>query len=338
MNMKLVWRRGASALIVILALAATLLVPATAEAQQDDAPQDCTFHVFHGEEECDGVRIDRVIEMLVAIQSYAADTGTFRVDGGGFRGRGTGWAYWEREGSRNYPTSIATVLINKGYLSADSAPDADARWSRNNDVMVYRCQDRVAVFATGVTEEPNPVSRDWWADNDCTRYPIDRVGATYFVISVPLSLTGSLNTEAEQVRVQAVSDMVAALESYGAANGTYRVGGGGFRGGGTGWTYWEKAGSTYPVAIATVLSNEGHLPANAARDPLWSSSTAIEGDLMTYRCKDRVAVFTRHAFAEPYGPTETSAFDSGWWADNGCTRYPLDRFNATYFKLSAPLP
>ncbi len=140
-----------------------------------------------------------------------------------------------------------------------------------------------------------------------------------------------LPRDPEDLRRLAVDEMVKALESYGQANGTYLVDGSGFRGRGSGWAFYEKAGGNYPASIVNALVDAGHLPVDGGRDPLWEGPLSITGDMLVYRCMDRVAVFTREGVSAP------SSDDSVWWAENGCTRYPIDRLNATYFSLSDPL-
>jgi len=136
----------------------------------------------------------------------------------------------------------------------------------------------------------------------------------------------------EDLRQQAVDQMVAALESYGDANATYLVDGGGSRGRGSGWAFFAQPGSNYPVSTASVLVGAGHLPPDHLHDPLWTSIGSVKGDVLIYRCKDRVAVFTREGNRKP------TPEDADWWTDNGCIRYPIDRLNATYYKVSRPFP
>ncbi len=135
----------------------------------------------------------------------------------------------------------------------------------------------------------------------------------------------------EDRRQLAMAELIGALESYGDANGTYLVDGGGFKGRGSGWLFYGLEGTTYPVSVASILTAEGHLSADAVRDPLWVSETSTVGDVLVYRCKDRVAVFTRHSGIRP------SSEDADWWRDNGCTRYPIENLNASYYQISKHL-
>jgi len=134
----------------------------------------------------------------------------------------------------------------------------------------------------------------------------------------------------EGLRQVAVGDMVDALESYANEHGTHMVSGGGYLGNGAGWAFYE--GAKYPASTAGVLTDGGHLRSDMVYDPLWTSKTSTAGDVLIYRCKDRVGVFSRNGDGQP------SANDSAWWTNNGCTRYPIDTLKATHFKVSDPLP
>jgi len=181
--MKLILRRCvAIALVVVAALAATLLVATTADAQAESPPkQACIIHVFHTPVDCD--REQAVADMVTALESYAEQHGTYLVEGTGFLGRGSGWAFWEQEGSA-YPTSIASVLAGQDHLTADT--NRGPQWSAMSDMLVYRCRDRVAVFITDSAQQPSVSDQNWWASNRCFMYPIDTLGATYFEVSEPL--------------------------------------------------------------------------------------------------------------------------------------------------------
>lgn len=129
-----------------------------------------------------------LLQMVAALESYGSENGTFMVAGGGAGGRGTGWALYEEAGS-NYPVATATVLIAEGHMAAGHL--RDPLWvdplSIVGDVLVYPCKDRVAVFTReGDGKATNADSR-WWTDNDCHRYPIDRLNATHYVVSSPLA-------------------------------------------------------------------------------------------------------------------------------------------------------
>ena len=156
--------------------------------------------------------------------------------------------------------------------------------------------------------------------------PIDRLNATHF------QLSRSLGEVIAEGRVEAVSNAISALESYADANGTYRVDGGGWSGAGQGWFHYDN-NTRYTQGVGAVLVAEGH--ANSIEelsDPIFDNSTRIVGDFLIYRCGDRVGVFSRHG-----GEAETSASDQAWWDNNGCNRAPIDRLNADYFQVSAPL-
>jgi len=122
--------------------------------------------------------------MITALESYANSNGTYSVSGGGYQGNGAGWAFWE---GNNYPTATSSVLISDGHLAADAIPDPYAAGdnSGTGDVLIYTCADRVAVFTRDTTTHPSASDSTWWADNNCNRYPIDRLNATYFALSRP---------------------------------------------------------------------------------------------------------------------------------------------------------
>ena len=123
-----------------------------------------------------------------------------------------------------------------------------------------------------------------------------------------------------------------ALESYGAENGTYRVDGGGWGGNGQGWFHFDN-NTKYTQGVGAVLVAEGHADRiEELQDTIHINSTRTFGDFLIYRCKDRVAVFSRHG-----GASDTSAADREWWDSNGCNRNPIDRLGGDSFKLSAPL-
>ena len=275
----------------------------------------------------DDARVIAVSQAVDALESYGAENLTYRVDGGGSRGNGQGW--YQRGNVGAYPDSIMGVLIAEGHLDGDNVLvdplDTVVDAHSSYDFMVYRCADRVAVFSQTQALTPSTADANWWADNGCTRRPIDRHDHPYFQLSAPLPL--------DDARTIAVSQAVAALESYGLANGTYRVDGGGSQGNGQGWYQRDNDGS-YPDSIMGVLIAEGHLDGdNVLVDPLDTVVDAHSSyDFMVYRCADRVGVFSKTQGLAP------SVVDETWWTDNGCTRQPIDRHDHTYFQLAAPLP
>jgi len=265
-------------------------------------------------------RLDAMNELALALESYAAAEGTFRV-AGGIDGGGYGWAFYEDEG--RYSTSIATALIDGGHLSPD--PLHDQLWTGDTsiagDVLVYTCRDRAAVFTREGDGQPTADDQAWWQDNGCFTGPID-FGATDYVVTKP-------RESSEEVRREAVDVFLTALESYGADNGTYRVADAGFRGWGAGYAFYE--GENYERSIASVLIDEGHLAADSLRDELWIDSSSGSGDFIVYTCLGRVGVFSLEGDGEP------SAEDAAWWSDNDCNDYPTERMHAAYFKLSEQL-
>ena len=152
------------------------------------------------------------------------------------------------------------------------------------------------------------------------------------VPGTPLPTSDPLPMDEDEHRQLALEAMVDALESYGSQAGTFMVAGGGAGGRGTGWAFYEETGSNYPVSTVALLIAGGHMPADALRDPLWTDTLSIVGDVLVYPCKDRVAVFTREGDGQP------TAEDGTWWTDNDCHRYPIDRLGATHYIVSSPLP
>ncbi|MGH1489177.1 MAG: hypothetical protein ACRBK7_07250 [Acidimicrobiales bacterium] len=332
-------RTGRSLVGAFLAIALTTLltftglVPSGVLAQLAESPHDP-----------EDLRQDAIAELVGALEAYGDSNGTYMVDGAGFKGYGTGWGYYEEAGT-DYPISTVSVLIAEGHLAEDAG--RDPLWANSmsikGDVLIYLCRDRVAVFTRHSASEPSASDSSWWTDNSCNRYPIDNLDATYYQLSEPLfeedrkgcGITiyaiPRLNCE-ERDRQDAIAELIEALVSYGDSNGTYMVDGGGSRGYGSGWAYYEEAGTNYPISTVNVLIAEGHLAEDAGRDPLWTNSMSIKGDVLIYLCRDRVAVFSRHSASEP------SASDSSWWTNNSCNRYPIDNLDATYYQLSEPLP
>ena len=223
------------------------------------------------------------------------------------------------------------MLVNEGH--ADSIQDLQHHDYINStrltgDFLIYRCKDRVALFSRdGDGKVASVADQTWWSNNGCTTYPIDRLGAVHFKVS------RSLSEVADEGRAQAMSNVISALESYAASNGTYKVTGGGWGGNGQGWFHYDS-NSKYTQGVGNVLVNEGHADSiEDLEDPIFLDSARVAGDFLIYRCKDRVAIFSRHG-----GSAETSTTDQAWWSNNGCTTYPIDRLNATYFQVSQPRP
>ncbi len=341
------WNRlRSTAIVTCLAFAATTFTYASATeaaALEPSLPSDTAALADSGGgdlEEDEILRQKAVDHVVKAFESYGKTNGTYLVEGAGRWGGtgGDGWVFYETGPSRYpspYPTSIASVLIDEGHFT--DGVFYDPLWRSKTwtfgDMQAYRCEDRVGVFTVHGDGKAAAEDRAWWVDNNCTQYPADKLDLGYFKLSYPIPRLPDppLPRDPEDLRIMAVWEMLEALESYGDANGTYLVDGSGFRGRGSGWAFYEKAGSNYPASIANALIETGHLPADARHDPLWENPLSIAGDVLVYRCQDRVAVFTREGISKP------STEDSDWWADNGCTRYPIDRLNTTYFKLSSPV-
>lgn len=135
----------------------------------------------------DESRVSTARAMAVALERYAADMGTYRVGGGGWKRGGQGWLNAE---TSYYTKSIANVLVDGGWLhrTAETHDPAHADHSAisSADFMVYRCANRVAVFAkTNALQSPS-IDRQWWDDNGCTQAPIVTYEHGYVALSRPL--------------------------------------------------------------------------------------------------------------------------------------------------------
>lgn len=276
----------------------------------------------------DQERMSEVARAVSALESFAQESGSFTVDGGGFNGNGLGWFH---KSTGRYTDSISNTLVASGHLSPPLPKDPlhpDPIVFSTNDFLVYRCQDRVAVFSKSDSIETSATDQDWWNNNSCTNYPIDNLDHPYFQLSNALSDTLANNDEQ---RINEISQAVEALESFADQFGTYTVSGGGFRGNGQGW--FHRTGGPYIESISAKLVDLGHLSAPVPQDPLHPTPGKFSiYDFLVYRCQDRVAVFSKADSIEP------STQDQNWWDNNDCTRYPIDNLDHTYFQVSKAQP
>jgi len=188
---------------------------------------------------------------MSAFESFAdANGGSYVVAGSG-GGGGEGW--FQYSDNSHYQTSIAGALVAGGHLPAayltdpaDTNRDHHLRVGR--DFLVYRCKDRIGVFAKPDLTSTTPAAADtaWWTNNGCIRYPIDTYGHTYFALSKSSDIAGA--------RAAAVRQAVEALESYGSENGSYTVAGGGGGGDGQGW-YQYTDNASYQTSSGPRLSD-----------------------------------------------------------------------------------
>ncbi len=132
------------------------------------------------------VRQRAVTEMVAALEAYGDANGTYRVTGGGFRGRGVGWVHYQKPDT-NYTTSIASQLEASGHLVGDTFVK-DPIWLRESatrgDQLIYLCGDRAGVFTRSGNGEPSTADLGWWNDNNCPTGPLDK--AKYFALTDPL--------------------------------------------------------------------------------------------------------------------------------------------------------
>ncbi len=275
----------------------------------------------------DQERIAGVSRAVSALESFGEQSGSFTVSGGGFDGKGQGWF---NHVSGTYPDSISNKLVELGHLSTPVPRDPLHRIVgefSNNDFLVYRCKDRIAVFSKSNTIVPSTSDQNWWGDNNCTNFPIDK-NNTYFQLSKELS---NNSIDDDEQRIDQVAQVLTALESFAVRFGSYTVSGSGFAGQGLGW--FHRTGGSYPDSISNKLVALGLLSTPVPKDPLHATPSEFStNDFLVYRCRDRVAVFSNAQAIEP------SASDKNWWNDNNCTNYPIDNKGHTYFQVSKPSP
>ena len=285
-------------------------------------------HIAYAQSSDDRARIAEVGRAVSALESFGEDFDTYSVPDAGSTGRGQG--YFHLDGG-NYPNSISNVLVDLGYLSnpVPKDPQHPTPGVRNNfDFLVYRCEDRIAVFSRADDIEPTEGHRNFWANNNCNTLAIDALDHPYFQLSNALPAPPASN---DVLRLTAVDQALTALESFGADSGTYSVPNSGSNGRGLGW--FHRTGGNYSNSISNALVDLGYLSNPVPLDPQHASpSTRSSYDFLVYRCENRIAVFSR---ADSIEPTEGH---QNWWNNNNCTNYPIDNLDHTYFKLSAPLP
>ena len=172
-----------------------------------------------------------VSAVITALESYASDNGNYSVSGFGAGGNGQGWFHRQ---AGNYPQSIYSALIE--YLTdVPSDPlHLDTSSPSSNDFLVYRCEDRIAVFSLSDGIQPSSQDLDWWESNGCTTLPTARFNHTYFEVSDSLENVIDTPVTHDAERQLAVSAVITALESYAADNGNYTVSGFGAGGNGQG--------------------------------------------------------------------------------------------------------
>jgi len=256
--------------------------------------------------------VEAAAQIAAALEAYGVDSGTYNTPAGF---NDTGLGPFQSEGREGYTTSIAGFLLSSGYLT--SIPQ-DPLYATNgeHDHLIYTCADRVGVFSK--TDEPaNAGAEDWWASNDCTRYPIDTLGRPHLTLSEPLVVLQPLD---------AAREIVTALEAFGSVEGTYNTPAG-FNDTGEG-PFQLEGPNGYKRSIANMLRSEGYL-AFIPRDPNYRIDATF--DQLIYTCEDRVGVFTKTD--EPTDPESAT-----WWADNDCTRYPIETLQRPHLTLSEPLP
>ena len=282
-------------------------------------------HVSMAQTSNDSQRVANIDRVVSAFEQYATQAGSYKVGGAGANGSGQGWFHYV---GGTYSTSIANALTSAGFLSSPTPKDPaqpDPGEYSVYDFLVYRCEDRIAVFSKADDLPPKTADLEWWQSNNCTQSPFNR-DHTYFALSASLS---SSQDDYDSQRVVDVDRVVSALEQYAAENSSYKVIGAGANNNGQGWFHY--AGGTYRTSIFDALNSAGFLSTPPPQDP---AQTDIESysvyDFLVYRCEDRIAVFSQ---ADDITPDSE---DLDWWQGNGCTQAPFSREHP-YFALSASL-
>lgn len=120
-------------------------------------------------------RAARVAPIIAALEAYGADNGSFRVPGG-YKGNGAGWFAFD--GTTNYTTSIASVLISEGYLVDDNYSAIPREFA------IYPCSNaRVAVFARSDVPVDAVDAANWVG---CNTNPITLWNREYYEVSKTL--------------------------------------------------------------------------------------------------------------------------------------------------------
>jgi len=271
----------------------------------------------------DEQRQGAVESVITALEAYAADNGSYTVDGAGFKGKGLGWFH---RAAGNYPASIYSAL--SAYLDNVPADPLHLNLSKHSshDFFVLGCADRIAVFTRQENLSPSQTDQSWWSENNCKDYPATKLAHEYFKVS--RSLDDVLFDPAHDIqRVEAVAAVISGLEAYASANGTYRVDGAGNNGKGNGW--FHRSGGSYPASLYSAISP---FLDSTPRDPLHDNPSVHDSnDFMVFRCLDRVAVFSVQENLQPAEADET------WWTENPCRQYPITRLDHQYYQISKPL-
>ena len=113
----------------------------------------------------DPERVIQVTAVISGLESYAAANGTYTVTGGGHNGNGQGWFHFS---AGSYPASIFAVLSSHlTSVPSDPLHTNVSAFSRD-DFLIYRCMDRVGVFARSDGIQPSDADQAWWSNNNCT--------------------------------------------------------------------------------------------------------------------------------------------------------------------------
>jgi len=133
------------------------------------------------------------------------------------------------------------------------------------------------------------------------------------------------HTPADATRLERVTDLINAFESYGVANGTYETASGSqSRGFGSVYVNQSNASAYSTRSIAETLHDAGvSVETSVPSVGRWEIAARL--------CKDRVAVFSKA------DNIVTDPVDDQWWRDNDCPRWYLEEGGRSYFQLSALL-
>ena len=134
----------------------------------------------------DPQRISEVDRVVSALESFASESGTYRLPDSGLNGIGQGWFHLV---GGAYQNSISETLVELGHLATPVPKDplhpTPGSFSLY-DFLVYHCKDRVGVFSKAESISPSSSDQDWWSSNNCTNNAIDNLDHTYFQVSQAL--------------------------------------------------------------------------------------------------------------------------------------------------------
>jgi len=130
----------------------------------------------------DAARQQAAAAVVVALERYAEDNATYRIEGAGQQATGNGW-FSDPTGS--YSQNAAQALANGGYFAAGQVPE-DPRLAEDPafDFWIQVCGARAAVFTASNGITANEADQAWWDLNRCGTPPGSH---SNFVLTAPLA-------------------------------------------------------------------------------------------------------------------------------------------------------